>query len=155
MLIRTSRMSAKGTTETHPTLHRMLDGFLIAWETCLRAGGATMHTALLHCSARLWLLASTLLVLVQPPAWAEGDARKVGIVTAFSVDAASRSPALKRLTDAIRASVPGLNLTFEWRSAEGKSDRYPQIMSDLVQQQVDVIFAGPAPAAVAARQVTT
>ncbi len=114
-----------------------------------------MHTALLHRSKRLWLLVSTLLVLVQPGAWAEGNTRKVGIVTSFSVDAASRSPVFKRFTDAIRASVPGLNVTFEWRSAEGKNDRYPQIVSDLVQQQVDVIYAGPAPSAVAAKQVTT
>jgi hypothetical protein len=67
-----------------------------------------MHTALLHRSKRLWLLVSTLLVLVQPAASAEGNTRKVGIVTVISVDAASRSPAFKRFTDAIRASVPGL-----------------------------------------------
>ncbi len=114
-----------------------------------------MHTALLHRSKRLWLLVSTLLVLVQPAAWAEGNMRKVGIVTIASVDVASRSPVFKRFTDAIRASVPGLNITFEWRSAEGKSDRYPQIVTDLVQQQVDVIIAGPGAAAVAAQQVTT
>jgi putative ABC transport system substrate-binding protein len=114
-----------------------------------------MHTALLHRSKRLWLLVSTLLVLVQPAAWAEGNMRKVGIVTIESVDVASRSPVFKRFTDAIRASVPGLNITFEWRSAEGKSDRYPQIVTNLVQQQVDVIIAGPGAAAVAAQQVTT
>src|SRR5262245_15824787 len=114
-----------------------------------------MHTALLLRSKRLWLLVSTLLVLVQPPAWAEGNMRKVGIVAISNVDAASRSPAYKQLTDAIRASVPGLNVTFELRSAEGKNDRYPQIVSDLVQQRVDVILAIPGPAAVAAKQITT
>ena len=35
-----------------------------------------MHTVLLRPSRRLWLLASTLLVLVQPRAWAEGNMRK-------------------------------------------------------------------------------
>ena len=55
----------------------------------------------------------------------------------------------------IRASVPGLNVTFELRSAEGKNDRYPQIVTDLVQQRVDVILAIPGPAAVAAKQITT
>ena len=113
-----------------------------------------MHTALLHLSKRLWLVLA-LLVLVQPAAWAQGNTRKVGIVTSFSVDAASRSPAYKRFTDTIRASAPGLNISFEWRSAEGKNDRYPQIVTDLVQQRVDVIFTGAGPAAVAARQVTT
>ncbi len=89
--------------------------------------GSRMHTALLLRSKRLWLLVSTLLVLVQPAAWAEGNMRKVGIVTVSSVEAASRSPLFKRLTDTILASAPGLNITFELRSAEGKNDRYPQI----------------------------
>src|SRR5436190_19203528 len=111
-----------------------------------------MHTTPLHRSKRLWLLVSTLLVLGQPAAWAEGNMRKVGIVTFSSVDAASRSPVYKRFTDTIRASAPDLNISFEWRSAEGNNDRYPQIVTDLVQQQVDAIFTGPAPAAVAAKQ---
>ena len=114
-----------------------------------------MHTALLLRSKRLWLLVSTLLMLIQPAAWAEGNMRKVGIVVFLNVDAASRSPLGKRLTDTIRASAPDLNISFEWRSAEGKNDRYPQILIDLVQQRVDVIYAGPGPAAVAAKQVTT
>jgi putative ABC transport system substrate-binding protein len=113
-----------------------------------------MHTALLNLSKRLWLLLS-MLVLVQPVAWAQGNMRKVGIVTVISVDAASRSPAFKRFTDTIHASAPDLNITFEWRSAEGKNDRYPQIVADLIQQQVHVIFAGPGPAALAAQQITT
>src|SRR5580765_7191969 len=99
-----------------------------------------MHTTLLHRSKRLWLFVSTLLVLVQPAAWAQENARKVGIVTVLNVDAASRTPALMRVMDIIRASVRGQNVTFELRSAEGKNDRYPQIVSDLVQHQVDVIL---------------
>ena len=104
---------------------------------------------------RLWLLVSTLLVLVQPAAWAEENIRKVGIVTFFSVDVASRSPVLMRFMDTIRASVPGQNVTFELRSAEGKNDRYPQVVTDLVQQHVDVIYTPLGPAAVAAQQLTT
>ena len=91
-----------------------------------------------------------------PAAWAEGNMRKVGIVTILSVDPAGPSPLFKRLVlDPIRASVPDLNITFELRSADGKADRYPQIVTDLVQQHVDVILAYPGPAAVAAQQVTT
>src|SRR6266852_144085 len=101
---------------------------------------------------RLLLLVSTLLVLVQPAARAEGNMHKVGIVSFFSLD---RSPNLKRAMDTIRASVPGQNVTFEFRIAEGKSDRYPQMVADLVQQHVDVIFAFPGPSAIAAQQVTT
>jgi putative tryptophan/tyrosine transport system substrate-binding protein len=112
-----------------------------------------MHIAHLHLSKQLWLVLA-LLVLVQPAALAQGNTRKVGIVTVISVDAATRSPAFKRFTDTIRASAPDLNISFEWRSAEGKNDLYPQILTELVQQQVHVIFTGPAPAAVAARRVT-
>jgi len=101
---------------------------------------------------RLLLLVSTLLVLVQPAARAEGNMHKVGIVSFFSLD---RSPNLKRAMDTIRASVPGQNVTFEFRIAEGKSDRYPQMVTDLVQQHVDVIFAFPGPSAIAAQQVTS
>jgi ABC-type uncharacterized transport system substrate-binding protein len=91
-----------------------------------------------------------------PAAWAEGNVRKVGIVTILSVDPAGPSPLFNKLVlDPIRASVPDQNLTFELRSADGKNDRYPQIVTDLVQQHVDVILAFPGPAAVAAQQVTT
>jgi len=114
-----------------------------------------MQTASLHRSKRIGLLASTLLVLGQPVAWAEGNTRKVGILTFSSVAVASRKPALIQMMDTIRASVPGQNVAFELRSAEGKNDRYPQIVTDLVQQHVDVIYAPPGPAAVAAQQVTT
>ena len=56
--------------------------------------------------------------------------------------------------DTVRASVPGQNVTFEFRSAAGKNDRYPQMVTDLVQQHVDVIFAIPGPSAIAAQQIT-
>lgn len=102
----------------------------------------------------LLLLGSILLfMLAQPNAWAEGQMRKVGIVTLLSADAASRSPLIKQLTDAIRASVPEQNVTFEFRSAEGRNDRYPQIINDLLQQRVDVIWTGAFPAAVAVKQL--
>ena len=113
-----------------------------------------MNIALLHRS-KLLLLVSTLLLLIQPAAWAQGNMRKVGIITFSSVDAASRSPLFKLITDTILASAAGLDVTFELRSAEGKNDRYPQIVTDLVQQRVDVIFALPGSAALAAQQVTT
>jgi putative ABC transport system substrate-binding protein len=87
-----------------------------------------------------------------PAARAEGNMHKVGIVSFFSLD---RSPNLKRAMDTIRTSVPGQNVTFEFRIAEGKSDRYPQMVTDLVQQHVDVIFALPGPSAIAAQQVTS
>jgi len=57
--------------------------------------------------------------------------------------------------DTIRASFPDQNVTFEFRSAEGKSDRYSQMVTDLVQQHVDVIFAQPGSSVMAAQQITS
>jgi putative ABC transport system substrate-binding protein len=117
--------------------------FLLSVALATSAATATM---------RFWLLVCTSLLLVQPAAWAEGNMRKVGIVSFFSLE---RSPTLKRAMDAIRASVPGKDVTFEFRSAEGKSDPYPQMVTDLVEQNVDVIFALPGPSAIAAQQITS
>jgi len=107
-------------------------------------------------SMKKFLVAAALIAFASfamaPAAWAEGNMRKVGIVTFFSLD---RSPNLKRAMDTFRASVTGQNVTFEFRIAEGKSDRYPQMVADLVQQHVDVIFALPGPSAIAAQQVTS
>jgi len=50
---------------------------------------------------------------------------------------------------------PGSDITFGWRGAEGKKELYPQILTESVEQQVDVILSGPVPAAVVAKQVTT
>jgi putative ABC transport system substrate-binding protein len=135
--------------------HQEAQGILDRCENRSLQGVAAMRTVLLRRAKRLGLLAATLLVLVQPAAGAEGNTRKVGVVAVVSVDAASRSPAFKRFADAVRASAPDLDISFELRSAEGKNDRYPQIVSELVQQQVDVIFAGPGAAALASKHVTT
>jgi putative ABC transport system substrate-binding protein len=121
----------------------------------LCTGYATMHTNVRHRSSRLWSLVSTLLVFGQPVVAGEGNMRKVGIVAITSVETASRAPWFKRLTETISASVPDQNITFELRSAEGNNDRYPQIIADLIQHGVDVIIAGAAPAAVAARKATS
>jgi putative ABC transport system substrate-binding protein len=50
--------------------------------------------------------------------------------------------------------VEGGNLVIEYRSAEGKFERYPALAAELVALEVDVILAGSTPAAVAAKQAT-
>jgi ABC-type uncharacterized transport system substrate-binding protein len=109
-----------------------------------------MDTAYHSRPRRLVLLVFTFLALLaQPAAWAEGVVRKVGVVTIVGRDAAIRSPLWKILTDVARSTAPDSNITFEFRSAEGNNDRYPQIVNDLVEQRADVIFAGPGAAAIA------
>lgn len=80
---------------------------------------------------------------------------RVGILVTGS--ASSPSPLIKQFTDELRALgyLPGQNIVFEYRGSEGKNERFPQLVSDLVQQKVDVIFSAPAPATRAAKQVTS
>ena len=50
--------------------------------------------------------------------------------------------------------VEGKNLIFEWRSAEGNSERLPGLAAELVKLKVDVIVAGGTPATLAAQKTT-
>jgi putative tryptophan/tyrosine transport system substrate-binding protein len=50
--------------------------------------------------------------------------------------------------------VEGKNIAFEFRSAEGKLDRLPDLASELVRLKVDVIVALYTPCALAAKQAT-
>ena len=50
--------------------------------------------------------------------------------------------------------VEGENVVIEYRWAEGKLERLPGFATELVNLKVDVIFAPPTPAAVAARNAT-
>ncbi len=50
--------------------------------------------------------------------------------------------------------VEGKNIAFEFRSAEGKLDRLPQLAADLVAIKVDVIVALYVPPSLAAKQAT-
>src|SRR5215470_1551092 len=48
----------------------------------------------------------------------------------------------------------GQNIAFEFRSAEGKLERLPELAADLVRLKVDVIVALYVPCALAAKQAT-
>src|SRR5262249_8173674 len=51
--------------------------------------------------------------------------------------------------------VDGINISIESRYAEGQLTKIPAIVNELVQQKVDIIFAGTNAAIVAAKQRTT
>ena len=79
---------------------------------------------------------------------------RVGVLVAPSAsDFAAR-------TDALRAGlrdlgyVEGKNTLIELRSAEGKFDRLPELATELVRQNVDVIVVAGTPAIRAAKQAT-
>jgi ABC-type uncharacterized transport system substrate-binding protein len=50
--------------------------------------------------------------------------------------------------------VEGQNIVVAYRFAEGRLDRLPDLAAELVRLKVELIFATPTPAAVAARNVT-
>jgi putative ABC transport system substrate-binding protein len=62
--------------------------------------------------------------------------------------------------DALRQELGGLgwvesqNVVIEYRFAEGRHDRLPQLAAELVRSKADVIAAGPTPPALAAKQAT-
>ena len=51
--------------------------------------------------------------------------------------------------------VVGKNLVIEWRSAEGKSERLPELAAELVRLKVDVLAIQGTPASLAAQKATT
>jgi putative ABC transport system substrate-binding protein len=65
------------------------------------------------------------------------------------------------LVDAFRQELSklgwfeGKNITFEYRFAEGKLERLPELAADLVRFKVDIIVLAGTPAALAAKRATT
>jgi putative ABC transport system substrate-binding protein len=51
--------------------------------------------------------------------------------------------------------VEGRTVTIEYRWAEGRSDRLPEIFAELVRRKVDVIFTHATPNVIAAKQTTS
>ena len=51
--------------------------------------------------------------------------------------------------------IEGQNLALEYRFAEGQFDRFPALVSDLIQRQVSVLVASSPQGALAAKRATT
>src|SRR2546429_2378252 len=97
--------------------------------------------------------------LVLAPLATEGqEAGKIARIGYVHVNPATSSPSPLRVAfiQGLRdfGWVEGSNLAIEIRSANGKPERLPALIADLLRLKVDVIFAAEPVSAAAAKQVT-
>jgi putative ABC transport system substrate-binding protein len=90
------------------------------------------------------------------PVTARAQPSKVARIGALYIGLADAESFKKELREGLRelGYIEGQNIAFEFRSAEGKLDRLPELASELVQRKVDVIVALYVPCALAAKQAT-
>lgn len=90
------------------------------------------------------------------PAFAQPVAKQYRIGLLETTDQEHNRTNFKALRDSLaeRGYVEGKNLAFEYRSAEGRMDRFPDLARELVQTKPDVIVTRGTPAAMAARDAT-
>ena len=101
------------------------------------------------------VLGALLFALCSPVQGQEaGKMHRIGVLAANSAANSSTN------TEALRKGlqdlgyVEGQNLTIEYRFADGKIDRLPQLAAELVRLKVNVIVASSSPAAMALRDAT-
>jgi len=95
--------------------------------------------------------------LAAPPsvdAQPTGKVYRIGILEA--IPAARNAPNLDALRRGLRelGYVEGRNLVIEYRSADGRAERFPDLASELVRLKVDLIVTRGTPAARAAKNAT-
>ena len=112
-------------------------------------------------AARLLLVVTLMLALLAaPPA---GDAQapvkvpRIGMLLTFSPEHPETRAALDQFRQALSelGHVEGRNIVIEYRSAEGRIERFPALAAELVRLKVDLIVAGSTADALAAKQATT
>jgi putative ABC transport system substrate-binding protein len=83
-----------------------------------------------------------------------GKAYRIGVLerTSMAVNAASFDAFRRGLQEL--GYVEGQNLVIEYRSADGRDERFPDLATELVRLQVDLFLTRGTPAALAAKQAT-
>jgi putative ABC transport system substrate-binding protein len=102
-------------------------------------------------------LAAAVLLLAAPLAaqtQQAGRVYRVGFITPLS--AAPEPPTLRAFRQGLHelGYVEGQNVLIEARSSEGRSERFPVLLGELLRLRVDVLLAGSTPGAVAAKKAT-
>jgi putative tryptophan/tyrosine transport system substrate-binding protein len=104
----------------------------------------------------LWLLATLFLANVSL-----ADAQQTGKVLRIGILDATTASGSSVLWDAFRQELSklgwseGKNISIEYRFAEGKTDRLPELAADLVRLKVDLIVVTEPSPALAAKSATT
>jgi putative tryptophan/tyrosine transport system substrate-binding protein len=90
------------------------------------------------------------------PLAARAQQPKLARIGALYIGTADEEAFKTNLRDGLRelGYVEGQNIAFEFRSAEGKLDRLPELAAELVRLKVDVIVAVYVPPSLAAKQAT-
>jgi putative ABC transport system substrate-binding protein len=109
-------------------------------------------------SSRAVVLVSLAVALLATPLAADAQPAekrfRVGVVCPFTCAVPPIEAFRQRLLE--RGYVEGRTITFEYRSAEGKFEKFPDLATELVGLQVDVIFtSGVLPAVLSAKRATT
>jgi len=91
----------------------------------------------------LWLLA-TVLLTTAPAAEAQQPKRVLRIGYLSPSDAATESARAEAIRPALgeRGYIEGQNIAIEYRYTEGKIDRAPELVAELVRLKVDIILVG-------------
>ncbi len=104
----------------------------------------------------VYIIAASLIGALSPvQAQQPAKIPRIGYVSGTG-DAINQGPYVEALRQGLRERgyVEGKNITIEYRGAEGKLDRIPSIVQELVQLKVDILIA-PVPSAIrAAKQAT-
>ncbi|PYJ65439.1 MAG: hypothetical protein DME76_18260, partial [Verrucomicrobia bacterium] len=101
------------------------------------------------------ILAVVILAFVHPAdAQQARKVHRIGILISGSVSSANiRKDAFRQGLREL-GYVEGQNIVIEYRYAEGKADRFPDLAADLVRLNVDVIVTVSTPGVLAARKAT-
>jgi putative tryptophan/tyrosine transport system substrate-binding protein len=115
----------------------------------------TTETKIVSGKIFVWLLTTVLLTTASfADAQQTSKMPRVGVLTTTGPSRmAARDEAFRReLRDL--GYREGKNISLEYRYAEGKVDRFPELAADLVRSRVNIIIAGSDPAARAAKDAT-
>jgi putative ABC transport system substrate-binding protein len=80
---------------------------------------------------------------------------RVGIVSPLSASPEPRQVHAFRQGLAELGHVEGKDVILEMRFADGRQDRYPELVAELIKLKMDVIVTGSAPGAIAAKRATS